>query len=149
MALESTSVEAYAKNVVLSAAAIVQSKDRKVLVTLEGDSPYPNMWVIPMGYVHANENVVDAVSREVREEIGIDIGIEGLLGVYDDFIKTDHTDLHHVIVCYRTRALTDPPLVSREAREYVWIGRNWRNQVKELRAPTVVKAMLSDYFGSQ
>jgi ADP-ribose pyrophosphatase YjhB (NUDIX family) len=78
--LESKRVEAYAKNVVLSAAAIVQSKDRKVLVTLEGDLPYPNMWVIPMGYVHANENVVDAVPREVREEIGIDIGIEGLLG---------------------------------------------------------------------
>jgi len=58
-------------------------------------------------------------------------------------------DIHHVIVCYRTRALTDPPMVSREAKEYVWIGRSWRRQVKDLRAPTVVKAMLSDYFRSQ
>ena len=57
MVLEPTRVEAYAKNVVLSAAAVVQSKDPKVLVTLEGDLRYPNMWVIPMGYVYANENV--------------------------------------------------------------------------------------------
>jgi hypothetical protein len=37
MVLEPTRVEAYAKNVVLSAAAVVQSKDPKVLVTLEGE----------------------------------------------------------------------------------------------------------------
>jgi ADP-ribose pyrophosphatase YjhB (NUDIX family) len=145
MALESTRVEAYAKNVVLSVAAIIQSEDRKVLVILEGDTPYHDMWVIPMGYVHANENVADAVSREVREETGIEIEIEGLIGVYDDFIDTDGRDLHHVIVCYRTKALTDPPIVSREAKEYVWTDRR---RVGGLRAPTVVKNMLSDYFRS-
>jgi ADP-ribose pyrophosphatase YjhB (NUDIX family) len=42
--------------------------------------PYHNMWVIPMDYVHANENVIDAVSREVKEESGPDIEIDGLLG---------------------------------------------------------------------
>jgi ADP-ribose pyrophosphatase YjhB (NUDIX family) len=51
-----------------------------VLVIWEGDMPYPKMWGIPMDYVHANENVIDAVSREVREESGPDIEIDGLLG---------------------------------------------------------------------
>jgi 8-oxo-dGTP diphosphatase len=75
-----------------------------VLVTWEGDAPYPDMWVIPAGYVHANESVVHAVSREVREETGIKVDLEGLVGVYDDFINTDHGNLHHVIVCHRTKA---------------------------------------------
>jgi ADP-ribose pyrophosphatase YjhB (NUDIX family) len=99
--LESKRVEAYATNVVLSVAAIVQREDRKVLVIWEGDMPYHNMWVIPMDYVHANENVIDAVSRGVREETGLDIEIDGLLGVYDDFTNTDDRRLHHVVVCYR------------------------------------------------
>ena len=99
--MESKRVEAYATNVVLSVAAIVQREDRKVLVIWEGDMPYHNMWVIPMDYVHANENVIDAVSRGVREETGLDIEIDGLLGVYDDFTNTDDRRLQHVIVCPR------------------------------------------------
>ena len=51
-----------------------------MLVIWEGDMPYPKMWGIPMDYVHANENVIDAVSREVKEESGPDIEIDGLLG---------------------------------------------------------------------
>lgn len=144
--MESKRLEAYATNVVHSVAAIVQRKDRKVPVIWEGNMPYHNMWVVPMGYVHTNENVIDAVQREVREETRLDIEIEGSLGVYDDFTNTDDRSLHHVMVCCKTMALTDPPTVSREAKEYVWVGRR---QVKGLRALVVVRNMLSDYFRSQ
>jgi len=102
------------------------------------------MRVIPMGHVHANENAVNTVSREVREETGLDIEIDGLLGVYDDF--QDDGNIHHEVVCYRTTALTDPPMVSREAKEYVLIGRR---QVKGLKEPRVVRDMLSDYSRSR
>jgi len=144
--LESERVEAYAANIVLSVAAIVRRKDGKVLVMWEGDMPYHNMWVIPIGYVQQNENVVNAVSREVGEEMGLDIEIGDLVGVYDDFIDMGGKKIHHVIVCYRTRAVTDPPMISREAKEYVWIGRK---QVSKLVAPEVVKKMLSDHFRSK
>jgi ADP-ribose pyrophosphatase YjhB (NUDIX family) len=141
--LEPERVETYAANIVLSVAAIVQRNDGKVLVIWEGDMPYHNMWTVPIGYVQQNENVVDAVPREVREETGLDIETVGLVGVYDDFIDLGGKKIHHVIVCYRTKALTKPPTVTREAKEYVWIGSR---QVKGLKTPRVVKDMLSDYF---
>jgi len=104
------------------------------------------MWVIPMGYVQSNENVVDAVAREVKEETGIETEVEGLVGVYDDRIDMEAADLHHVIVCYRTKALTNQPKVTREAREWVWKDRKG---IERLDAPRVVRAMLSDYFESR
>jgi ADP-ribose pyrophosphatase YjhB (NUDIX family) len=143
MVLQSKRIEAYATNIVLSMTAIVQSKDRKVLLIWEGDLPYHNLWVIPMGYVRQNERVVDAVSREVREETGIAVKVEDLVGVYDDFIEMNGHRLHHVITCYRTKALTDPPKVSREAKEHAWINRK---QVTGLTAPDVVKTMLFEHF---
>jgi ADP-ribose pyrophosphatase YjhB (NUDIX family) len=145
IALEQKRAEPYATSIVLSAAAIVRRRDGKVLVTLEGDRPYHDMWVIPMGYVQANENVVDAVSREVKEETGMEIAVEGLVGVYDDRIDIETARLHHVIVCYRTKAVTDQPMVTREAREWIWKDRKG---IERLTAPGVVKEMLSDYFRS-
>lgn len=146
MGLESIRTEVYASNVVLSAAAIIRGEKRKVLVILEGDTPYNGMWVIPMGYVHTDEKVIDAVSREVKEETGVDVELEGLVGVYDDFITIDNKHVHHVIVCYGTKALNYPPTVTREAKEYAWTGIE---QFKQLNAPTVVKDMLSDYFAKR
>jgi hypothetical protein len=67
-------------------------------------------------------------------------------GVYDYLTNTDGRRLHHVIVCYRIGLLQIRRMVSREAKEYVWVRRR---QVKGLRAPTVVRNMLSDCFRSQ
>jgi len=78
--------------------------------------------------------------------MGLDIVIGDTVGVYDDFIEMSGKKVHHVIVCYRTRVVTDPPMISREAKEYVWIGRK---QVSKLVAPEVVKKMLSDHSRSK
>ena len=53
-----------------------------------------------------------------KQEMDIDVS---LVGVYDDSMKGDGSNLHLVMVRYRTR--TDPPRVSREVKEYLWIGR--------------------------
>ncbi len=73
------------------------------MVVREEDEPYHGSWVLPEGYTKTNEPLADAAKREVREELGIEIEILRLLGVYEDFAKEGVGGKHYVIVCYLCR----------------------------------------------
>lgn len=45
--------------------------------------PYANMWDIPGGHVENGETPDECIVREMKEEIGVDIGVPGLYNVYD------------------------------------------------------------------
>ncbi len=61
-----------------------------VIVTLEGElvllkrgiEPGMGKWVFPGGYVDRGEPVKSAAAREAMEEVGLEVEIEDLLGIY-------------------------------------------------------------------
>ncbi|MFT8329565.1 MAG: NUDIX hydrolase [Oenococcus oeni] len=44
---------------------------------------------MPGGQVENGENLIDALKREVREESGIEIRVDKLIGVYSNIKKSD------------------------------------------------------------
>lgn len=60
----------------------VIEKDGKILLVKEGKPLAYGLWNIPAGRLDKNENPIDGAKREVKEETGYDIEINGLLGVY-------------------------------------------------------------------
>jgi len=73
-----------------------------VLLARRGQEPAKGTWSLPGGAVELGEKVVDALKREIREEIGIEIEVSGLVRVLDRIVRDEDERIryHYVIVDY-------------------------------------------------
>ena len=67
----------------LAAGAIVTLNDRIVLLRRAIEPAY-GAWVFPGGFVDRGEHPEGAACREAYEEAGVEIRVDGILGIYND-----------------------------------------------------------------
>lgn len=70
-----------AKELRPSVAAIIRNAEGHVLLQRRSDN---GLWGLPGGSVEIGESVTTAVVREVREETGLAVTVDRLVGVYSD-----------------------------------------------------------------
>ncbi|MFB6157500.1 MAG: NUDIX domain-containing protein [Haloferacaceae archaeon] len=58
--------------------------DGEVVLVERAHPPCEGSWVLPGGLVEPDETAREACVREVREEAGLDVRVEGFVGLYDD-----------------------------------------------------------------
>ncbi len=86
----------------LAAIAIIPWEDGLVLARRAIEPGY-GLWVAPGGFVDVGERVEDAVVREVREEVFLDVRINRLLNIYSYPGRTT------VIVAYVAEVISGRP----------------------------------------
>jgi ADP-ribose pyrophosphatase YjhB (NUDIX family) len=64
------------------AAGVVVEHEGRLLLIRRNHEPALGRWSFPSGFVDAGEVVEEAARREVREEAGVDVRLDGLLGVF-------------------------------------------------------------------
>ena len=73
-----------------------------VLLAKRGQEPAKGTWSLPGGAVELGEKLVDALKREIREEIGVEIEVGGVIRVLDRILQDEGRRIrfHYVIVDY-------------------------------------------------
>ncbi|KMJ58824.1 NUDIX hydrolase [Bacillus sp. LL01] len=112
-------------NVWLAVAGIVITDDGKWLVVKKSYGGLKGKWSFPAGFVEADETVDEAVKREVLEETGINVQVEGLIGVRSGVIKEKISDNMLLFLCtplnadvvYQESELSDAAFKSMEELE--------------------------------
>ena len=69
---------------IIVTAAIIRNADRILLTRRRADADLPDLWEFPGGKVEANESLIEALHREIREELGIEIAVG------DEYYATTH-----------------------------------------------------------
>jgi len=97
----------------VAAGTLIEDEGRVVLVRRKVE-PCVGRWALPSGFVEYDETVEEAAIRESREETGLEVELDGLLGVYS--IKDDlHGPL--VLVLYSAHVVGGELVAGDDASE--------------------------------
>ncbi|NUV74126.1 NUDIX domain-containing protein [Streptomyces fungicidicus] len=125
-----------ANSVVPSVTAVVQDDAGRLLVIHKTDN---DLWALPGGGHDIGERVADTVVREVEEETGIRVQVEGLVGLYTDpdhVLEYDDGEVRQQFsICFRARPVGGRLRTSSESKEVRWVDAS------ELDALTIHPSM--------
>ena len=107
------------KNRALAVDAIISHNDAVLLIKRKND-PFQDFWALPGGYVDFNEEVPDAVKREVFEETGLKTTSLKFFGVYSD-PKRDPRQNISLVYMVRTEGTAK---AGDDAKECTWFAVN-------------------------
>ena len=109
-------------------AAVIWDEDR-VFATQRGHGNYKDWWEFPGGKVEDNETPEEALRREIREELKVEIAVEEYLMT----VEYDYPEFHLVMQCFRCSIIEgEPVLLEHEAAK--WLPVNNLRQVQWLPA---------------
>ena len=121
--------------------AVIVYKGR-IFACQRGYGEWKDWWEFPGGKIESGESPEEALLREIREELSIDISIDRRITTVD----YDYPDFHLTMHCYLCHLKDDlqPHLLEHEAAR--WLGKGELEEVKWLPADVeVIKAFCNLY----
>lgn len=99
------------------------------LATQRGYGPFKGGWEFPGGKIEAGETPQEALRREIREELDIEISVGELI----DTVEYDYPEFHLSMDCFWCEIVSgDPVLKEHEAAK--WLTREQLSEVEWLPA---------------
>lgn len=113
----------------INVVAAVIMKEGKVFATQRGYGEFKDGWEFPGGKVEAGESPEEALHREIREELEVEVNVGDLI----DTIEYDYPAFHLSMKCYAcTIAGGSPHLLEHEAAR--WLSADQLDSVAWLPA---------------
>lgn len=114
----------YPDNPLPSVGVIIYHEGR-VLIIKRAYDPSRNRWSIPGGLIEVGERIRDAASREVREELGLDVHIQDVVDVLDNIVYEDGTvKFHFVLVDFWADLEGGTLQPNHECLDVRWVSRD-------------------------
>ena len=98
---------------------MIPERRGRVLLMRRAIEPRYGAWTFPGGFMEIDETVEECALRETREEVGVEVRVGGLVGVYS---RPGPAGPGIVSIVYRGRVTAGAVAIGREALEARWFG---------------------------
>ena len=115
------------KEIKVAAAVIVQ--DGKVFATQRGYGEFKGGWEFPGGKIEPGETPQQALTREIKEELEVNIKVGELI----DIVEYDYPSFHLTMECYWAEIISGE-LVLNEHEAAKWLSKSELDSVNWLAA---------------
>jgi len=106
-----------------TAAVITQNK--KILLTKRAIPPKKDWWDVPGGFLKNGEYPETGIKREMKEELGVEIKIMKLLGIYlDKYEDPSYPPYKTLNFCYLVRIIKGKLKPADDVKEAKWFDQN-------------------------
>ena len=124
-------------------AAIIY-KDEAYFATQRGYGEFEGMWEFPGGKIEPGEERVEALKREIDEELAVEIVVEELVCT----VEYDYPNFHLTMHCYFC-SIANGEVELLEHKSARWLRRDELNEVEWLPADVGVVNSLRSTVNSQ
>ena len=115
------------KKIEVVAAIIV--KEKKVFATQRGYGEFKDGWEFPGGKIELGESSEEALVREIREELDVDIKVGRLL----ETVEYDYPRFHLIMHCFLCELLSEE-IILKEHEDAKWLAEEELDSVDWLPA---------------
>jgi 8-oxo-dGTP diphosphatase len=90
--------------------------------------PYKGYWALPGGFVEYGETVESAAVRETKEETGLNVELDGILGVYSNPERDPRG--HIITICFLAHKTGGNLLADTDASDVRWFELNKISEIE-------------------
>ena len=133
-------VEKESLKVVRVVAAVIRREDR-IFATAKGYGEFKGQWEFPGGKIETGESPKQALAREIREELDVEIQVGDLI----ETIEYDYPTFHLSMDCFWAEIISGE-IVLKEAEKAKWLTKETIDSVNWLPADITLVNKLKEYL---
>ncbi|MBV9019088.1 MAG: NUDIX domain-containing protein [Ktedonobacteraceae bacterium] len=133
-----------ANRIVPATSAVIENDEGKILLHRRSDN---KTWALPGGTMETGEGIGESVRREVKEETGLEVVLESLVGIYSDpkhvIEYLDGEVRQEFSICFACKVTGGKLQISEESLELAFFSPQ---QIEQLAMHPSIRLRIKDYL---